>query len=379
MNRTPLAVVLLFASGVCAYGARGPAARASATPGAGAEAAEGRAGRRLPPEKAEPVRLPRFGQAPVIDGRLDDAAWSGAAVLKDFYQTHPGDNAPPSKPTEVRLGFDSKFLYVAFRAFDEPDKVRATLPKRDAVEADDHVRLILDTFNDERRAYLLFFNPHGVQQDGVYTEDRGPDFSVDLVMESKGLIAPDGYTVEVAVPFKSLRYEAGRGRLWGVHAQRKIKRFNDETDSWMPHRRDQAGWLNQAGRVTGLEGISAERTLELIPSLTVSETGRRTRTLPRALVENNPALRDPGRIVNAPVALEAGLTAKLGLTPTVTLDFAYNPDFAQVEADATVVTANQRFPSSSRRSARSSSKAKKSSRRCSTSSTRAPSLTPTTP
>lgn len=172
------------------------------------------------------------------------------------------------------------------------------------------------------------------------------DYSPDIVMESKGTLTSDGFTVEVAIPFKSLRYEAGKDKQWGVHFFRRIKRVNNELDSWMPFSRDVSGNLVQAGHLTGLEGISTERTLELIPSFTVSETGRSVHAFP----PQPPGLRsannvvDAGRFVNSPVEVDFGLTAKYSLTPTVTLDFAYNPDFAQVEADATVVTANQRFP-----------------------------------
>jgi hypothetical protein len=298
----------------------------------------------LPPEKALPVRLTRFEKPPVIDGRLDEADWQHAATLKDFYQTQPGDNTAASQPTELLLGYDARFLYVAFRAHDEPGKVRATVAKRDSVLEDDNVRIILDTFNDQRRAYVMVFNPLGVQQDGIMTEERGEDFSVDLVMESKGMVVDDGYVVEVAIPFKSLRYEAGKDKLWGVHATRSIKHLDNEQNSWMPIMRSKSGFLSQEGHITGLENISTERTLEIVPSLTLSETGKRLRTLPAAMIDANPALRDPGRFVNGPIKFEPGLTAKLGLTPTVTLDLAINPDFAQVEADATVVTANQRFP-----------------------------------
>ncbi|MCA1567503.1 MAG: carbohydrate binding family 9 domain-containing protein [Acidobacteria bacterium] len=298
----------------------------------------------LAPEKTAPVRVARFDAAPVIDGKLDEEVWKRAVALKDFYQIQPGDNIAPSKATEAWLGYDAKFLYFAVRAYDEPGKVRATVAKRDNVFGEDNVRIFLDTFNDQRKAYVLGFNPLGIQQDGVMTEGQGTDFSVDIVMESKGTLTADGWTLEVAIPFKSLRYEAGKDKLWGFHLWRNIDRFNDEIDSWMPISRDKSGTLNQAGHLTGLEGISTERSLELIPSLTVSETGRRVRTIRPSALARNPALLDSGRFVNQPVELDPGLSAKFGITPTVTLDFALNPDFAQVEADATVVTANQRFP-----------------------------------
>ncbi len=298
----------------------------------------------LPPEKASPSAVPRFEAAPIIDGQLDDDVWRTAAVFKDFYQTDPGDNIAPSRPTEVLLGYDSKFLYIAFHAFDEPASVRATLAKRDEIFDDDYVGVLLDTFNDQRRAYELFFNAYGVQADGIFTEGGEEDFSVDILMESKGKLTTDGYVVEVAIPFKSLRYRAGKDILWGVHFQRVIKRFNDETDSWMPLSRDRTGMLNQAGHLTGLEGISTETILEIIPSLTISETGQRVATIPPDVFAGDPTLLDFGRFVNEPVKFDPGLTLKYGISSRVTLDFALNPDFAQVEADETVVTANQRFP-----------------------------------
>ncbi len=298
----------------------------------------------LPPEKAQPVRIPKFDQVPVIDGRLDDEIWKQAAVLSNFYQTRPGDNIAPSKPTDVLIGYDAKFLYVAFRAHDEPGKVRATVPKRDQIWEDDYVGMLLDTFDDQRKAYSLFFNPLGVQADGIQTEGGGEDYSPDIVMESKGVVTDAGFTVEVAIPFKSLRYTAGKGKHWGAHFLRRIKRFNNEQDSWMPISRDKSGFIAQAGKLTGLEGIATERNLELIPSFTASQTSKRYKTFSRSFLRANPGAYDPGRMVNKPIELDPGLTAKLGITPTVTLDLALNPDFAQVEADQLVVTANQRFP-----------------------------------
>jgi Domain of unknown function (DUF5916)/Carbohydrate family 9 binding domain-like len=317
--------------------ADGPAAASPAAPAPDPS-------RGLPAEKQSPVRVARFGGGVVVDGKLDEEVWVKAARLRDFYQVRPGDNISPSKPTEVLIGYDDKFLYLGFRATDDPEKVRATVAKRDGVFDDDHVSVYLDTYNDKRKAYYLSFNPHGVQADAIYTEGSGEDFSVDIVMESRGSITPEGYVVEVKIPFKSLRYEAGEGKAWGIHFFRRIKRLNNEEDSWMPLSRDRSGLLAQAGQAVGFDGISRGHVLEIIPSLTVSEAGRRTRAVPRAALASDPTLLDPGRFVNSPVELDPGVTVKFGITPTVTLDFAVNPDFAQVEADATVVTANQRFP-----------------------------------
>jgi hypothetical protein len=282
------------------------------------------------------ARIPRFESAPVIDGQLTDAIWQQAAVFGDFLQIQPGDNVAPSSPTEVLIGYDAKNLYIAFRVKQPRDKIRATVARRDNIFNDDYVGIYLDTFNDQRQAYAIFWNPLGVQADGTFSESNGEDYSVDLVMESKGVLTEDGFTVEAAIPFKSLRYEAGKDKQWGIHIFRRIKYNNNELVSWMRGDRSRSGSLNKAGHITGLEEISTTRQLEINPSFTISQTGRRS----RYTFDGNPN----GRFVNEGVKGDFGMTAKFSLTPTITLDFAYNPDFAQVEADAPVTTANQRFP-----------------------------------
>lgn len=306
----------------------------------------------LPPEKANPVIVPKIESPITIDGNPDEEAWKTAAVFKDFYQTGPGDNIAPSKPTEVLMMYDEKHLYVAFKCWDEKDKIRATVAKRDEVFGEDNVRMWLDTYNDQRRAYVLGFNPLGVQQDGIYTEGQGADFSVDIVMESKGIIQDWGWTVEVKIPFKSIRYTAGKGKFWGFNVARNIDRFNDEFDQWLPDDRNVSGFLIKHGKIGGIDEIKYERTLEIVPSITVSETGSRKRTIPLRVLGSNPfhpifnpnGLQDPGRFVNDPIKPQFGVTMKYTLSPNVTLDAAINPDFAEIESDAPVVTANQRFP-----------------------------------
>ncbi|MEJ7622856.1 MAG: DUF5916 domain-containing protein [Pyrinomonadaceae bacterium] len=289
----------------------------------------------VPAEKLRPVNIPKLSAgALTIDGRPDEEIWKTAAVFKDFYQTYPGNNTAPSKPTEVYVMYDENNLYVAFKCWDEKDKIRATIAARDNIFGEDNVRMWLDTYNDQRRAYVIGFNPLGVQADGIFTEGQGPDFSFDLVMESKGLIEDWGWSVEAKIPFKSLRYKTGKGVNWGFNVARNIDRFNDEFDQWLPDDRDISGFLIKHGKITGLEDIKYERTLEIVPSVTFSETGSRV-----------PALEfQAGRFVNQPIARQIGATLKFTISPSVTLDAAINPDFAEIEADAPVVSANQRFP-----------------------------------
>ena len=342
MKNALLLLVILGLSSMAAFAQPSPGTNAKPSSDAKGNGSPAKAGLAVPPEKAQPLKMPKFDKPPVIDGKLDDEIWKQAIVLKDFHQVQPGDNIAPSKPTEVMLGYDAKFLYVAFHCFDEPDKVRANIPKRDNIFDDDYVGILFDTFNDGRKAYEFDFNPLGVQADGIWTDGQNEDFNPDIVMESKGMVTSDGWTVEVAIPFKSLRYVAGKDKLWGAHFWRRIKRFNNELDMWMPLNRDISSWLAQEGHLAGLEGISTERTLELIPSLTLSETGKRKGTLSQAQLAAG--MLDPGRMVNQPIKFDPGLTGKYSITPNVTLDFAINPDFAQVESDQLVVQANQRFP-----------------------------------
>ena len=276
------------------------------------------------------VMVPRAAEAPVVDCRLDDPAWTGAARLDGFRQTYPGDNAAPSRATEVLLAFTARALYLGIRADEDPGQVRATLAKRDAIGDDDNVAIYLDTFHDRRRAYVVMVNPLGVQQDGLFVEGGEPDFSVDLLMESAGCLGERGYTVEIAVPFESLRYQAGPGRTWGLHVVRQLKQRSEE-DSWMPLRRDRVGvpgttrqvrarFLAQAGTLTGLEGIEHPKLVEWIP------------------------VGGAARTTGGPSDVTLGGSASLTLSPASVADVALNPDFAELEADQPQSTANQRFP-----------------------------------
>jgi hypothetical protein len=300
----------------------------------------------IPPEKAAPVNVPKIAIPINIDGKIDEESWKTAAVFKDFYQTSPGNNIAPSKPTEAYMLYDERHLYIAFKCWDEKDKIRASIAKRDSVTNEDNVRVWLDTYDDRRRAYILAFNPYGIQQDGITTEGQGDDYSVDIVMESKGVIEDWGWSVEVKVPFKSLRYAAGKGKNWGFNVARNIDRFNDEFNTWMPDDRNVSGFLIKSGRITGLDDIKFERTMELVPSITVGQTSRRTKVFNMAVPPGDPNFGQlvGDRWVNNPLKQDIGLTVKYTLSPNITLDAAYNPDFAEIEADAPVVTANQRFP-----------------------------------
>lgn len=288
------------------------------------------------PLDAQIVELgPPPAHPPTIDGRLDEGEWAGATKLEGLVQVEPGENTPASRRTEIFLAADGRALYVAIHAYDEPGLVRATLAPRDAIDADDHVDLHLDTFGDGRRAYLIAFNPLGIQQDGVFVEGTtDPDLTVDLVVRSRGRVTADGWVVEATIPFSSLRYATHGTRPWGLHIRRVIRHLNGEIDSWRPLRRGDAGFLSQAGEIRGLTLPPVHLPVEVIPSVTTLRADAR---VPGASSGTE-------RFRNGDPESQVGVTATLGLAADASLAGTWNPDFAQVEADAPVVTANQRFP-----------------------------------
>jgi hypothetical protein len=287
------------------------------------------------------VALGRLSKPPALDGVLGEGEWQGAARAELMFQVQPGDNAAPTERTEVFLAADREHLYVAFRCLDSnPSAVRAPVSRRDAVYNDDYVALYLDTYDDRRRAYVFYFNPLGIQADGVInggtlqtTGGEVADLTWDGILTSKGTVTKDGYVVEAAIPFKSLRFQAGKDRRWGMHVQRWIAR-KAERVYWQPISRDRSELLAQMGTLSGLGDVYAGRTLDLIPTLTGSISAERERD-PQA---------PGGARLNGVNRLEPGLTATYTLTPNLTLSAAVNPDFSQIEADTPQVDVNQRFP-----------------------------------
>jgi hypothetical protein len=287
-------------------------------------------------ETAPAVSAVRREAPPRIDGMLSDGEWTSAARFELTYQVQPGDNAAPSERTEAFVAFDENNLYLAVHAFDsEPGAVRARVVRRDDVFGDDYLSVYLDTYDDRRRAYVFSFNPLGIQADGLYNEgtavgrswDSNIDRTWDGVLESKGALTEDGYVVEAAIPFRTLRFRAGPDRRWGLHLQRWIAR-KAERISWRPISRDRSSMLVQMGSLNGINDVATGRALDLIPSVTGSSFAVRG---------------DDDRLATDERA-DAGVTVAWGITPDVAFSGAVNPDFSQVEADVPQIEVNQRFP-----------------------------------
>jgi hypothetical protein len=270
-----------------------------------------------------------------IDGLLDDEAWLQAAVLTGFTQYDPVEGVPASEETEVRMLVTDDAIYFGVRAWDSSGGVRATLTQRDGYQrSDDFVRVVLDTFNDQRRAYVFMVNPLGVQADGLWVEGSGHgfgdpiDWNPDFVWQSNGRVDEEGYTAEMRIPIKSLRFPQAEEQDWGLQIQRTIRRTGYQ-ESWAPISQDLTNRLEQAGSLRGLRGLDPGLFLEINPTVVGSSQG--------VAVDGQEGLQRGG------AEGEFGLNLTYGLTSNLILDGTVNPDFSQVEADAGQIVVNERF------------------------------------
>jgi hypothetical protein len=281
------------------------------------------------------VAIPRVEASVEVDGRLDEPAWAQAAVLTGFSGYLPVDGQPAEDSTEVRVWYSPTALHVGIRAWEPHGPPRATLADRDRLDGEDHVQLLLDTFDDRQRAYVLAVNALGVQADGVRAETGtafqprmglgNVDLSPDVVFDSRGRVTEWGYEVEVRIPFRSLRYGRGLTR-WGLNVIRQVQ-HSGRQDTWAPVARSETSFLGQAGRLDGLAGIRRGVSLDVNPVLTSTAAG---------------SPDDEGRWGYEGEA-ELGGNVRWGITPDLTLNATYRPDFSQVESDAGQVPGDNRF------------------------------------
>ena len=294
------------------------------------------------PAPAGEVReLRRFEVTPAtsevrVDGILDEETWSTATVVDLPYEWFPGDNVTPPVKTEALITFDDDNLYVGFRADDpNPAAIRAQLMDRDLVGTfvqDDHVGFTIDTFNDERQGFQFRVNPRGVQVDGVFSEIDGiEDFSWDGIWASQATITGTGYVVEIAVPFRQIRFSRTTGpQTWGFEAFRNYPRNVRHRISSKHTDRAKDCTLCQENKLTGFQGIAPGRNLELTPTVTAARVDA---------IDTFP----DGDLESGDEEFEPGITAKWGVTPNMTLSGTINPDFSQIEADALQLAVNTRF------------------------------------
>ncbi len=287
----------------------------------------------------EILTVPRLTAEPKLNDFLANSNRSGAAAemlrIDKFVERYPDDGSHPSNPTVAYLGYTHEYFFAAFICRDRnPKLIRAHMLARDASSDDDDVFMMLDTFHDQRRAFLFQSNPLGIQSDALYSEQTGYDFSFDTVWDTSATRTPSGYVVLFRIPFASLYFAKaapGEMRTWGIILGRNVAHAN-ESDYWPRINHNIAGRLTQDREVQGFEDI---------------ERGQNAQFEPYSLARNLRQLNDVNPLnpyfEDKHLQGYAGLDSKFILHNSLVLDATVNPDFSQVGVN-NPATPNQRFP-----------------------------------
>ena len=280
---------------------------------------------------AEGISAPRpvmqastLSVAPVLDGEvLADSAWQGVFPATGFWQVQPDEGQAASQRTEVYIGFLGGDLYIGIVAYDDnPDGIVVTDGRRDRnLNDSDSFRVIIDGMLDRQNGYIFGTNPVGMEYDAQVVKEAssgafgssGFNLNWDASWDVKAQISEIGWSAEMRIPFKSLRFGKGEDQSWGINFQRNIG-SNKEIVYWAPLSRQYN--LNRVSEAGTIEGIT--------PSLT-----RNLKITPYGLVRAGRG----GELDGTETDTEFGFDAKYSITPSLTLDLTYNTDFAQVEAD----------------------------------------------
>lgn len=269
----------------------------------------------------------RVSTPPVIDGDLTDAAWKNAPEFTDFTQHDPDDGKPATMKSSVRVVYDDHAIYFGLK-MDDPQRPTTQLARRDSFTQSDFISINLDPQLDRLSGNAFTINPSNVQVDTVLYNDIGEDPSWDGVWESATKIVPDGWQLEVRIPFSQLRFPDKPVHVWGINITRRTVR-NNEVVRIVNTPKGQTGFVSHFADLVGLEGIHRGRPLELMP-YTVAREDVQTRA-----DFSDPFLQRYGQKANGGLDLKYALTSSLTLTGTI------NPDFGQVEVDPAVVNLSQ--------------------------------------
>ncbi len=266
------------------------------------------------------VRATAVPYAPTIDGVFDEPFWSTIEPVSGFVQRSPVDGVDPSERTEVRIAYDENALYFALTMYDrDPSAIlRSILQREGRIDKDDRVIIALDTYHDRRNAYLFELNAFGTQGDALMNDESSTldDWNWEGVYESEGRITEDGWVLEVAIPFTTIRFSDDPQPEMGIAVYRSIRRKNEEV-IW-PHIGQRYGGgiyqVSQYATLTGLENLRQGRYVEVKPFAIAGAQKR-------AGSDDTDVLKD------------VGVDVKYAITSNLTLDATLNTDFAQVEAD----------------------------------------------
>ncbi|OFW05430.1 MAG: hypothetical protein A3I61_14545 [Acidobacteria bacterium RIFCSPLOWO2_02_FULL_68_18] len=269
------------------------------------------------------VRAVRLTQPLRLDGRLDEPVYASVPPIDGFIQQLPVEGVPATEPTEIWIFFDEDTLYISARCRDsQPDRIAANELRRDNNNiffVNDNLSIALDTFYDQRNALFFQTNAIGAMRDQAIADGT---FNVNwnTVWDVRTSRVDAGYTVEMAIPFKSLRYRAPGPQVWGINIRRQVKSKNEtSTLTRVPASYGGNGVAQMAVAATlvGVETPARSLNLEFKPYAVASLTTDRVARVP----------------FSNDVSADAGIDVKYGLTRSLTADLTVNTDFAQVEED----------------------------------------------
>ena len=279
------------------------------------------------------IDVPTLSADVVIDGVPDEDFWSQARTIELTYETQPADNAPAAVKTTAYIADNGREVLLAFRAEDpDPSKIRAFLRDRDSLWNDDFIGFTIDTFNDQRRAYEFYVNPVGAQADIILDGASGnEDDSWDGLWDSAAKINATGYTVEIRIPYSTLRFQQTNGvvQKWGVDFLRFRPRDNRYRISNNKLIRGDNCYLCGLSKLQGFANANPGRDLEVTPTFTAGNAQSRD--------EPNLAWQSDG------AQYELGVDVKWGIGSNLTLNGTINPDFSQVESDQAQLDLNTTF------------------------------------
>jgi hypothetical protein len=285
-----------------------------------------------PSARAKPTRPEvhayRVSRPPVIDGTLDDEAWTHPPMeTTEWLSYNPLNGGHIPQRTQAWVAYDDNYFYFAFKCDDpEPAGIKTSIARRDNVWNDDWVGLSLDAMGTGQLSYHMMVNPSGIQMDLLNSVASGEDQSPDWIWDSAGRLTDTGYTVEIRLPLQSIRFMSGTNVRMGILFWRRVSRLGVSV-AWPPI--DAGTWVFEKHAALIVPELRPRPPRDLIPSVTFA---------------TNQDRNTPAEWAGARNRANLGLSAKVGLAPTVTLDATVNPDFSQVESDAFQVQVNQRFP-----------------------------------
>ena len=266
------------------------------------------------------ARAGRAEQAPVIDGREDDAVWRAIPATSEFLEFQPAEGKAPRFRTEFTAAYDDRNLYVFVRAYDpHPDSIMTALTRRDERGPSDQLKLMIDSYHDRRSGFEFAVNPVGVKRDYAMYNDQQEDQSWDGIWDAGTRIDSLGWTAEFRIPLSQMRYGTDREHTFGFTIDRDIYRYNERV-SWPMFSQAKAGMVSQFGSLDGLEDLETPRRLEAMPYVVTKSASK---------------IRD-NRFTDRS-SLTLGGDLKYRVASNLTLDATVNPDFGQVEADPAVL------------------------------------------